>query len=442
MRPTYHSCLVFAAVLLTITHLVYSQAAATLTQLSQNIELSLSKVLSTSGTQSMSLSSSVLFGIVDAQNNQGQSQSMIVDLNFNQIYVPDGTTSKFGITCDPNMQCSSVGQQTALPSYGGLTPQGKSASTFFRFDGSTSANSTMPTSLDFSLASLNSDWTAQFLQNGLLGMGPTSPLWPFLKSTYSFGQDHLDITFHLQVKDSTVIYDLNKVELSTSSKLIVNDQSTSDSTFTPSMVYTPGQPWSLMNSTIRFSKSFTSPSTSVCIDNSAQAFFMVSSKYYSQIVQNIYQQLCGNTTGCQKSNTRVADLDNIILTVPSENGGSPYVLTLLGKEFVDFDSQDNTLIGISPLESSQSCSIPGIDFGLGRLLLTQIDVTLRMMSEKPNTFKIGVRDASNNASQEWKQVLIVSAVSFGLSSLVTLFLIKKFLKPAGESSVEETLTDD
>ena len=415
--------------------------AAELPTLGSDIGLSLSKVLSSSGPQTMSLSAPFLFGINNAQNNQGQSQSMIVDLSFNQIFVPDATRSSFGFTCSQAMQCESVGQQAALPSYGGLTPQGTQASTFLRFTSNTVAGATMPTSLNFYLATLNSDWTSKFQQNGVFGLGSASPVWSFLKSSYSFPNGYLDVSFHLEVKDSSEIYELDKVAYSSSSKLTITDSGDSDSVFGAKQTYQAGAAWALAGSTIRFSKSFTTAKSQICVDSSSQSFFLISAKYYSQVIQTVNQQLCGSSTGCTKSNTRVADIDNIVLTVPGADGTSSYTLTLLGKDFVNFDSDENTVVGISQLEQSQVCAGQQFDFGVGRLLLNKVQVTIRMLSSKQNEFQIGVADSSNAGKKEWEQVLIMSAGSLVLSSLVTLYLVKKFLRPQGETDVEEPLNN-
>ena len=377
------------------------------------------------------------FTISNSDLSKGQSVSMIIDLGYDRVLVPDKSRGgTYGIDCTGEQNCASRGAQYDCPAYNQVVPQCFDASTFFRFNQfSLKDKNVVP--LQFQLVQSTAGWSDSLGRSGVLGLSPKSPIWPFINSAYNKpnNQDYIDFSVHYKVKDQNNIYDFSKLDI-TDSELVANGRyTTTETTFVDADLTKYPTQWVFPKINAKFAESDSRKDIPACIDNQIHEFFLVPDADYDKLTQAIFTKLCKNAQGCKRSASNSADVDNIVISFSSDSSKD---ITLKPKEFIVFDSNDNANLGFGKLSASTACS--GVTGGivLGRLFFIRSELTIRAYTE--SKFQLGITYI-NLPAPSFYYVLLVVLISLVLAIVVAIFLVRACKNKAGHG-VNEHLKDE
>jgi hypothetical protein len=366
-------------------------------------------------------------------NTNGQNTPLVHDLTFENIYVPNTATSTYGITCNSTVVCTPGA--AAVCSYNGVTPTCVSAQSVLRF-APEAYNSTMTyPQLTFSLFDGTTAWATANGQNGVFGLSPASPFWPYLNLAFKPepGQTYIETSTNYKLVDANNQFDLTKIAI-TDSHFIVNGRYGINEPVIKAFNNTAYPYWVYDGANISFwSDDDGRSNVSMCVDNTQNNFFFVSD--YAGIVGHVVKQLCGGAssdTVCTKNNSNVANVDNLKITL--DDGSNKFSLNLGAKEFISFDANGNAIIGIGKLSNSLKCATTTAPYGVGRLFLTRAEFIVRL---NPNgSFSIGFNEISYPNDMIFLIILIV------LGCLILAIILSIIFINSCKRKPEEGATDD
>jgi hypothetical protein len=317
------------------------------------------------------------FTIDKTNSTQGQQAKEIVDFGFDKVYVLAKTGQNEGIDCKLENQCQETAVDTCA--YNGQTVSCSKATTLMRFEPVAADGST--NKLSFNLVTPDGNWISKFGQNGVWGMSPKSPFWDFLDKTYRQG-DSLDLSYKLALKSDDDMYRTDTIALDDKSQLTLNGRAeTTDTAWTD--VNASYSAWVWPNAKLTLTSGKPNNSMPVCIDNSVNAYFMVSEEDYDNLRDHVNGQLCEIEDGedyCYKNGSNFANVDDMEITL-SGNDKKSVSVNLGAFDFIHYDSQDRGLFGVEKLSASALCSQQkGVQFAVGRLFFTKAEMTIRSLS--------------------------------------------------------------
>src|SRR3990167_2068927 len=370
----------------------YSQPAPY--SLGKNIGLSLSEQLaSTAVNNPLSLNAPFIFGLSSGEDSPGQKQNMIFDISVGSIYVPDSASSGFGINCDSSTTCSKSGVPGPLPTYSGVPVTGTPASTLLRFSSGKLKDSQFPAPLPFQLATFNDLWKNQFGNNGLLGFGPSSALWDFVANTYSptKGQDHFDFSFYLVARDLSKLADTGSVKFD-GSQITVNGRYTSTEQVVSAALTTDSLnlgAWYFPKASIKgwYGQQDLTPPAGLCIDSMIHALVILPTLEAASLRAAVFNQLCGQNTGCTSDNSKISGVSPIEFNLPSSSGDM-ITVKVPATCFISFVN-NQAVLAIADATSSYACKNSLVS--AGRLLFAFTEITIRMQvnDQKQKTIYLG-----------------------------------------------------
>ena len=375
--------------------------------LQENNKLSFSQVYTKK--ENLVLMNDLVLTVNAGDTSKGQHQTMIADLGFSQVYVPDSTTGTFGINCDDQNLCTKSAQ-TEQCQYSLDTPC-VSASTILRFNQVKMPDQPVP-ALPFKLFTGKDDWVSNYDKNGVLGMSPKSSFWTYLLSSYNtqVDKDYIDVSLNYAIKDKSDTYNLNKVVFKNSQMTIGGRQSKNDLDLVK--LTQVGDSWVIPSVTLSFWRG-DKRTVDLCVDNTINSFFMLSANYLSEVTKNINNQLCNKDDGCDRKKSAILNVDNISAAYMNTN------VTLASREFVEFIDADKAAIGITAIAASRPCS--AYSYAVGRLFFTKAELTIRV-SDGPS-FQLGFSDLTDSGNTT--PVLIMLIVTLALS-VISAGLMQKF----------------
>ena len=363
-----------------------------------------------------------VFTILSSDLSKGQTQAVILDLGYDRVLVPDKSRGgNFGIDCSTDNSCKAVGNPYNCPPYSGVVPQCFDATTFFRFN-QMSLKDKNVNMLDFQLIQSSSGWSDVFGNNGILGLSPKSSFWSFVNVAYNKpkNQDYLDFSLHYKVKDSHNTLDLDKLDIKDSQFIANGRYTTTDQSFVEADLEAYPSQWVIPKVSARFSKTDDSrKDVPACIDNTVHQFFLVPDADYDGLTQGINNQLCKKKEGCKRGDSNAADVDNIVVSFPSDS--KPLDISLTAKDFIFYDSNDNAIIGIGKLSDSTACAGLPKSIALARLFFVHAELTIR--SKSATSFQIGISKI-NLPTTAFYVVILVVLVSLVLAIFLAIFLVR------------------
>lgn len=405
-------------------------------KLDKNIVTVLNKIEKSNG---VIFSLPVSVGVDESENEKGVYQELVVDLGFNDVYIPDGKNGPFGMECLEKNGCFVQDSSKDCP-YG--RPKDSSAvscspaNAFLRFSNSTLKDKNV-VKLPFKLIKGDDKYIEKYSKHGVLGLSPKSPFWNYLLTAFdkSNGQDYFDISFYYNIENQKYAYNISESDYSSSHAVINGRYTTTDS----AVIKVDDGPlsvkdyWQVNGVTVKL---LDRPEQvkDLCIDNSTLNAYLFT-KDYQAVQKSISQKLCGKDSGCVKSNSKVRNLDNSLFTFTGSDN-IKVTIQVSGSDLIGWASDDSVIIGIKDISDSPACSLS--DIALGPLFFTLAELSIRVR-DGPK-FEVGL--SKNNSPDAWIYlicfiILIAMLVFVGLSTALARSLLRKY-KIIDDSNIPTT----
>lgn len=359
-----------------------------------------------------------IIGANSSDSSKGQNASLIVDFGFDGIFMPNLGTSTYGINCEESLACSVYGQPADCSYKNGEKVTCLTAGTILRFADIKLIDKSI-SQVHFQLFTSSASWVKENGENGLFGLSPQSKFWNFLLSTYSVqpGQSYIEvsISYKLEKLNSSEI-DGPKSFLALNGRLGVNDPILQE-------VDSVGSVWTYKN--ILFNDTNAERRTDVCIDNTADIYFLVTD---AQVLKdNLNRKLCGNGK-CTNINSDVTRLESLFVTVGSDN--QKFKVEITPQEYVRFEKDGVATLLIDDISTSFYCSASQAKDAVGRLFLTKTEFVVRVsgFGAQP-TFQIGFNET------EYPDKSLYFYILLGLGCLVLVVIIGIFIYNAVKKNI-------
>jgi len=332
--------------------------------------------------------SSFLVGADQTDSKKGATINLIPDLSTNSIMVGSYKDLNWGINCDDSsMGCSKIDGTDHTCTLQNSSATCQNVTTYLRFENGTS----LPTSMKrvtMELLKTADKW--EMKGHGVFGIGPKSTVWQYLADNYDTNKDTIDFS---------LFYRANKLDHLISTKddnfknavFVVNGKGIAiDPFFVNYPSDSKDDSWIL--STVNFSRPGLSGKTSetnekVCLANSVNA--TIASSSYSELVQTINFQLCGNKDGgCVLSNSQISNVTKWRFMLYNESDkDSKFEIEVKPEEFINFNSEGKAVIMIDDLTNyDQICK--GATMAFGKYFLASREIVIRY-DKKAKNFLIG-----------------------------------------------------
>lgn len=443
-----HRIVTFALVLCLFSSGALAQQATI--QVNANTALQMSNFYQPPGPAQLTTVNPI-FGYLSADTTNGQVVPMYPDLTFNDVYIPQGSTSSF--VCTVNTGCS-AGAATQCMMYNSPNTQNvacNTATTTMRFSNQPPQDGkTLPT-MNFKLVTSEATgWSQYNLKNGVWGLAPNSPFWQFFWQGYS-NQGSNSVSIMYKIDDDEVEYQTtpSKLNFNSNSYVTVNGRYTSTKQVSSTFKGNQGiatLPFSWANSRISPYAGNDKDNAQLCIDNTIDAFFILNSYDYDDTMTKLSNQLCNEDSGCNLSNSQFENVDNLKIVLKSDDGKEDVTITIGAKDFISYagegsDDQRMANLGIAPMNSSSACYKYSNDtktppqnafaYGLGRLFLTKAE--LQMTQVGPNEFRLSFSQIPRPTNVIYPILMIISAAIV----LIAIVLIVIFNLPKKEPVADE-----
>jgi hypothetical protein len=330
---------------------------------------------------------STVFTVDNQNNTKGQIAKTIVDLSFDDIYVPSGDGTKGSIVCKDTYKCTEGEAKSC--EYMGIKVSCNAANSLLRFkQGDAQSVNDVPT-LDFKLLTPDTIWTSKFGNNGVLGLSPKSPFWAYLDKAYE-PATNFDLSYKLDLKSDQDMYSLTRIELDDAAQLTMNGR-LEDTEMAFSDFDAKYGAWVWKSAKVSLTSGKPNTSMPICIDNSVNTFFMANDVDYKNLKETVLKQLCSIEDGkeyCLKADSEFSNVDDMAIIFEGNNKKSVSV-DMGAFDFIHYDEQNRAQFGIQPLNASKLCNgQQGIDFAVGRLFFLKAELTIRSLGQ--GKFQLGV----------------------------------------------------
>jgi len=355
---------------------------------------------------------------------------MIIDTGYSGIIVPS-VTGGFGIACTSQTNCNAGGKSSTCQ-YAGQSVQCTPGQVDFNFFETHSPDQGLHM-FNFQLFTGVQSWTDNLGQSGILGLSPSSLFWSDLISNYSPGnKQYMDISILYKIKSEENAMDLQKVDMGGSVLTLNGRTSSQPQVFTLQSAASQNLGWTFSKVNVGFwaNDGGYSKAQTVCIDNTANYYLMLSPTLYPTVTSRILSDLCrGEGQTCSRDSANVANVDNIRLQFV-ETSGRTVLITLKPTDFVLYGSDDNSILAIG---QSQPGACGGADITLGRLFFTKAELTMRTTAKAPQQLYFGIA-ALDPPKGNARYVLTVLGGTLVLAIIITGVLVKTFLADTPEQS--------
>ena len=375
------------------------------------------------------ISIDTILGVDAGNSTTGQKIEMNVDLTYNDVLVPS-KFSNFGFICNGDSSCK-VGPLKSFIYQSYKSDNANSANTMMRF-AQTDTQGKLLKGLDFTYFTPNQDWIKQVGSSGVLGLGPQSPLWKLLDTSYnkpSVGYYDYSIKYKLNKEED--MYRPSQVEMSSDAQLTINGR-TSDNKLIVKDVRDNYTAWVWEGAKISLHPGEDTANINLCIDDSLNTFFIANGSQYDDLKNKILTQLCNTNTSCPRSNSTFTNVDNMEVTLIG-NDKKKVTIALGAIDFINYDADDNAQFGILPLNQSTVCSNQNgsVVYGVGRLFLTKAELTIRYLGD--NKFQL----AASNIPEASNKILAIILVLLGIFIVCVIGTISYFNYPRKEKELLE-----
>ena len=318
-----------------------------------------------------------VMGINTQNSSAGQNLSMNIDLTYNDVLVPAKITN-FGFVCNEDSACT-IGDTKSFSYQGISSDTANAANSLLRFTPADTKGKQLQ-GLDFTYFSPTQDWVKRVGPAGVLGLGPQSPFWKLLETTYTKpASGSYDISLKYKITNEEDMYKPSLVQMSDEAQMTLNGRTSTEKQVVRDFKsnYTA---WVWEGNKITLHPGEDMTDVNLCIDDSLNTFFIANSSQYDFLKDKILKQLCSTNTTCHKSNSSFTNVDNMEITLVG-NDKKKVVVTLGAIDFINFDSNDIAQFGIMPLNQSSVCSSQNgsVVYGVGRLFFTKAELTVKYL---------------------------------------------------------------
>lgn len=316
-----------------------------------------------------------------------QRAPLIVDLTFDKVMVANKEGSDYGITCSPESLCEISGEKTFCKYQNISIYDCQQGSVLTRYRDSKVNDNNLPQLTTFFYNSTLS-WDSKFGNRGVFGLSPSSPVWNYFETAYNKqpGQDSIETSLSYRVKDPKNSIDQTRTQLY-DSFFTVNGRTGINDPVVKRFDASKFTQWVYEGATVVYSRNNTK-TTNICVDNTQNAYFL--STDAANITRSIFTKLCGNPSGCTRSNSDFSKVENLQIKFEASDS-KKFTMDVKPEEYLNYDADDSVLIAIQDLSSS-SCSNAGpkVTEAVGRLMLTKVEFVVRINGK--DNFDIGFNE--------------------------------------------------
>ena len=364
----------------------------------------------------------LLFCIDPSNTLRGQYQMMVINMTYGYVLVGNrtGEYPRYGIQCDQTTSCLEDSTINKC-SYNKLFYDCVFGRTLLRFkEVSLPSNFSSP-GLPIRLLRPIDDWISEYGNIGILGMSKYSPIWFYLMTQYKTSDNNtISVSLSYRVKDFSKIFNESEVEL-VDSFFTVNGRYSGNRLISASYDNGTFNNWVYPNVDVSFPTNITYASQAVCIDNNVNFYFLIDDVLYLDIMVMYNRLLCKRDTGCNYSNSNMANVGVVRMNIKDGNGNNITVM-LPPDELVLFDAAGIPTYGFGKLSQSECYKDRGINFAFGRWMLTKVELTIRVSADMK--FEIGFSHLYNTSKSTSILILIFVFITICfIISAVTILLI-------------------
>lgn len=359
--------------------------------------------------------SSFLIGANQADSKKGAITKLIPDLSTNGIMIGSYKDLDWGINCeDASMGCSKIDGSDHTCNYQNSSATCQNVTTYIRFKNDSLLPSQMKR-MTMELLKTSDKW--EMKNHGVFGLGPKSTVWEYLSENYGTNKNTIDFSLFYRANKIDHMID-TKDENFKNAIFVVNGKGIAIDPFFVNYPKTSStDSWIL--STVNFSRPGLSGKTSetnekVCLANAINA--TIASSSYSELVQTINFQLCGNKDGgCVMSNSQISNVTKWKFMLYNDSDkDSKFEIEVKPEEFINFNAEGKAVVLIDDLANyGNLCK--GATMAFGKFFMTSREIVIRYNKQTKN-FMIGFH--------AYEPTLIFLIILLSLASIIfAAFLI-------------------
>ena len=352
----------------------------------------------------------MVFGASKSSTSTGTSIKMIPDLAYNAITIGSLSDLNWGIDCSDANSCSVKAGTEHTCSRLGFSASCVNVDTFLRF-----RNQSLPsTTAKLTVEMMTAQDLWQPKGQGVLGLGPKSPLWAYMKSEYDTQNNYIDFSLFYRANELDVLISLSNGNFK-NAVFVANGKGIAVDPFFINMS-TPGNADSWILDSVNFTKmidgKFIETAEKVCLANGINS--TIATNNYNQLKSSVFTQLCGNAAGCSKANSDLAKVPQWTFKLYNKTDQDSFMdIVLKNDELINFDSSGNALLLVDDLNNyPQICQ--GATLAFGKFFLSAREVVVRFNKDS-GVFLIGFHS--------FEPSLLFLVILLALASLIFIIFV-------------------
>ncbi len=352
----------------------------------------------------------MVFGASKSSTSTGTSIKMTPDLAYNTITIGSLDDLNWGIDCSDDNSCSVKAGTEHDCSRLGFSAKCVNVDTFLRFRNQSLPSTTNKLTVEMMI---NQDlWQPK--GQGVLGLGPKSPLWTYMKNEYDTQNSFIDFSLFYRANELDVLISLSNGNFK-NAVFVANGKGIAvDPFFLNMSTESNADSWILdsVNFTKMIDGKFIETAEKVCLANGINS--TIATNNYNQLKTSIFNQLCGNSGGCSKANSDLTKVQPWSFKLYNKSDQDSFMdIVLKNDELINFDSSGNALLLVDDLTNyPQICQ--GATLAFGKFFLAAREVVIRYNKDN-GVFLIGFHS--------FEPSLVFLIILLALASLIFIIFV-------------------
>ena len=353
---------------------------------------------------------SMVFGAAKSSTSTGTTILMLPDLSYNAITIGSAPDLNWGIDCTDNNGCSTMQGTVHTCSRLGATSSCLNVSTFLRF-----RNQTLPSTTNrLTIEMMTSQDSWQPKGEGILGLGPQSPLWQYLKNEFETENPFIDVSLFYRANFLDKLISLEGGNFK-NAVFVVNGKGIAvDPFFVGVSDAGNGKSWILdsINFTKTVDDKIIESQEKACLANSIN--FTIASNKFAELKRSVFNQLCGNPVSCSKAGSDITKIKPWTFKVFNTSDPDSFMeISLNNNEIVNFGSDGNAVLMVDDL-SNYPTICQDATIALGKFFLSAREVVVRYNKES-GKFLVGFHS--------FEPSILFLIILLGLASVIFLIFL-------------------
>jgi hypothetical protein len=319
----------------------------------------------------------MVFGANSDSTTTGTTIPMLPDLGFNRIMVGSLPDLGWGIKCDQTTNCNITSDPVESCVRLGATSTCRKITTYLRFRNQSLSLNTPK--LSFDMMTTQDGWNPK--GEGIIGLGPQSPIWGYLKSAYDTNRDTVDISLFYRANELSGLISLANNNYK-NAVMVVNGKGIAVDPFFVNYTESNLSMDNWIMTSVNFSRQIdgkiTDQQENICVNNEIN--FTLAVQNYSTYHDSIFKQLCGSTSGCTNLNSDLKNVSKFYFTLYNQTDqDSRFQIDLRTEELINFDANGNAYLLIGDINEYQKYPnvCKGASVILGKYFLASRELVIR-----------------------------------------------------------------